>query len=150
MGKITPFLTFNDQAEEAVKLYTSILPSSKIVSTTPGPGGKPMSLTFTLDGQTYIALNGGPTFSFSQGFSLFVSCETQAEIDELWAKLSPGGKELRCGWLEDKFGVCWQIIPSILGSLLGDPDRAKAGRAMQAMLGMVKLDIEGLKKAHAG
>lgn len=150
MGKITTFLTFDDQAEEAVKLYTSIFPNSKILSTTPGPGGKPMSLTFTLDGQTYMALNGGPSFSFSQGISLFVSCETQAEIDALWATLSPGGKELRCGWLHDRFGVVWQIIPSILGSLLGDPDREKAGRAMKAMLGMVKLDIDALKRAHAG
>jgi predicted 3-demethylubiquinone-9 3-methyltransferase (glyoxalase superfamily) len=153
MQKITPFLTFNDQAEEAVKLYTSIFKNAKILNISrygeggPGPKGSVMSATFQLEGQEFIALNGGPTFTFSQGISLFVNCETQAEVDELWDKLSEGGEQLRCGWLTDRFGVSWQIVPSILGRLLNHEDPAKAARAMQAMLQMTKLDIARLKQA---
>jgi predicted 3-demethylubiquinone-9 3-methyltransferase (glyoxalase superfamily) len=156
MQKITTFLTFNNQAEEAVNFYTSIFKNSKITSTsrypqgTPGLAGTLMTASFQLEGQEYVALNGGPTFSFSQGFSLMVSCETQAEIDELWSKLTAGGKEVACGWLTDKFGVSWQIVPSILGKLMGDKDPARAGRVGQALMGMVKLDIAALKRAHEG
>ena len=133
-----------------------ILPSSKIVSAAyygdagPGPKGSLMTATISLDGQELMLLNGGPSFTFTQGFSLFVSCETQAEVDEYWSKLTAGGKEIQCGWLVDKFGVSWQIIPKILGDLIGDKDRAKAGRAMQAMMQMKKLDIAALKQAHSG
>src|SRR5262245_25627919 len=150
MPEITTFLTFNDQAEEAVSHYLSVLENGAILSTMPGPGGKVTSLTFELFGKKHIALNGGPTFSFSQGMSLFVSCDTQAEIDRYWSKLTEGGKEVQCGWLVDKFGVSWQIVPNVLFDLLNDKDPAKAGRAMQAMLSMKKLDIAALKKAHAG
>jgi predicted 3-demethylubiquinone-9 3-methyltransferase (glyoxalase superfamily) len=150
MPKITTFLTFDNQAEEAVKLYTGIFKNSKIVSSTPGPNGTVMSLVFELEGQPFYALNGGPSFTFSQGISLFVSCETQPEIDELWEKLSAGGSEQRCGWLKDKFGLSWQIVPPALGKMLGDKDRAKAGRVVEAMLGMVKLDIAGLERAYNG
>jgi predicted 3-demethylubiquinone-9 3-methyltransferase (glyoxalase superfamily) len=156
MQKITTFLTFNDQAEEAVKLYTSVFKNSKIVSTNrhgdggPGPKGVLMSATFELDGQRFIALNGGPSFKFAQGISLFVNCETQAEIDELWEKLSAGGGQGQCGWLTDRFGVTWQIVPSVLGTLLGDKDPAKAKNVMNAMLQMKKLDIGGLQQAYAG
>jgi predicted 3-demethylubiquinone-9 3-methyltransferase (glyoxalase superfamily) len=156
MQKITTFLTFNDQAEEAVTFYTSIFKNSKIVSTSrygeagPGPKGSLMTATFQLEGQEFIALNGGPSFTFAQGISLFVSCETQAEVDELWEKLSAGGGKLRCGWLEDRFGVSWQIVPTVLGKLLNDQDPAKAKRVLQAMLGMTKLDVAALKRAHEG
>ena len=155
MQKITTFLTFNDQAEAAVNFYTSTFKNSKITSTSRYPEGIPgagslMTASFELDGQEFIALNGGPTFSFSQGFSLMVSCETQAEIDELWSKLTAGGKEVACGWLTDKFGVSWQIVPSILGKLMGDKDPAKAGRVGQALMKMTKLDIAALKRAHEG
>jgi predicted 3-demethylubiquinone-9 3-methyltransferase (glyoxalase superfamily) len=157
MQKITTFLTFNDQAEAAVNLYTSMFKNSKITSTsrypagTPMPEGALMTAAFQLDGQEFVALNGGPTFSFSQGISLMVSCETQAEIDELWSKLTAaGGQEGPCGWLTDRFGVSWQIVPSILGKLMGDKDPVKAGRVGQALMGMVKLDIAALKRAHEG
>jgi len=116
----------------------------------PGPNGTVMSLTFELLGQTFIALNGGPTFTFTQGFSLFVSCETQAEIDRYWAKLTEGGKEVQCGWLVDKFGVSWQIVPKNLGSLVFGKDPEKSGRALQAMLAMKKLDIAALQRAYDG
>ena len=151
MQKITTFLTFKDQAEEAMKLYTSIFKNSRIVSTMPGPDGKVMTGEFELDGQRFMALNGGPSFKFEQGISLFVSCDTQQEIDDYSAKLiAGGGSQGPCGWLTDEFGVSWQIIPRILGELLGDKDRAKADRAMKAMLGMKKLDIAGLERAHEG
>lgn len=151
MQKITTFLTYDNQAEEAAKLYTSIFPGSRIVSTSPGPGGTVMSVTFELFGQTFMALNGGPTFKFAQGISLFVSCDTQEEIDAYWSKLCEGGgKPVQCGWLTDKFGVSWQIIPKILGELFGAKDREKAGRAVQAMMGMQKLDIAALKRAFEG
>ena len=154
MQKITTFLTFNDQAEEAVTLYTSVFNNSRIVSTNrygdagPGPKGALMSATFELEGQRFMALNGGPTFKFAQGISLFVSCETQAEIDELWARLSAGGGQGRCGWLTDRFGVTWQIIPSALGKMLGDKDPAKARSVLNTMLQMEKLDIGALQRAY--
>jgi predicted 3-demethylubiquinone-9 3-methyltransferase (glyoxalase superfamily) len=152
--KITPFLWFNDQAEEAMNFYVSIFKNSKVGSVSrygdagPGPKGKVMSATFTLEGQEFMALNGGPMYTFTPAISLFVDCETQAEVDDLWEKLTAdGGKPGRCGWLEDKFGLSWQIIPSILGKLLGGPDRARAQRVMQAMLKMDKLDIAKLQNA---
>ncbi len=148
MQKITTFLTFNDQAEEAAKLYTSIFKNAEITWTTPGPDGRVMWASFTIDGQEFHALNGGPTFQFAEGTSLFVTCEGQDEVDDLWEKLTAnGGEPGRCGWLKDKFGVSWQIIPTALGRLLGDPDPARAGRVMQAMLQMSKIDIAGLENA---
>ena len=154
MQKITTFLTYNDQAEQAANLYISIFPNSKIMSVTrygasgPGPKGSVMSLTFQLAGQEFFALNGGASFKFAEGISLFVNCETQAEIDDLWEKLSRGGKPGPCGWLTDKFGVSWQIVPSVLGKYLSDKDAAKSTRVMQAMLQMTKLDISKLKRAY--
>ena len=153
MHKITPCLWFDHQAEEAMHFYVSIFKNSRAGQVTrfgdagPGPKGSVMSVSFVLDGQDFIALNGGPLFKFTEAISLFVHCETQQEVDELWAKLTAGGEESRCGWLKDKYGLSWQIIPSILGKLLGDADRAKAGRVMQAMLQMDKIDIAKLKKA---
>src|SRR5687767_8289086 len=154
MQKITTFLTFNDQAEEAVELYTSIFENSRIASTTrygdagPGPKGSLMTATFELAGQEFVALNGGPSFTFAQGISLSVNCETQEEIDEFWEKLSAGGEKGPCGWLTDRFGVSWQINPRILGEMLGDPDPEKANRVMTAMLQMSKIEIEGLREAY--
>ena len=154
MQKITTFLTYNDQAEEAVNLYTSVFKNSKIINTSrygeggPGPKGTLMSATFQLEGQQFMALNGGPTFTFAVGISLFVSCETQAEIDELWDKLSAGGEPGRCGWLKDKFGVSWQIIPATLGKML--TDKNSGGRVLQAMLQMNKLDLGKLQQAYQG
>lgn len=153
MQKITPFITFNDQAEEAVNLYVSIFRNSKIVSMNrfgeggPGPAGSVMSANFLLEGQEFVALNGGPHFAFADGISLYVNCETQAEVDELWEKLSAGGEKGQCGWLKDKYGVSWQIIPTALGQLLGNKDPDKARKAMQAMLRMTKIDIAALKQA---
>ena len=147
MQKITTFLTFNDQAEQAASFYTSLFKDSKIEDIMRA-GDAVMGVSFQLAGQHYNALNGGPSFTFTEGISLFVNCETQAEVDELWEKLtSDGGEESRCGWLKDKFGVSWQIIPSVLGEMLGDKDPKKAGRVMQAMLKMNKIDIKGLKDA---
>lgn len=155
MQKITTFLTFNDQAEQAVNLYTSIFPNSKIVTVTrygasgPGPKGSVMSIAFQLAGQDFFALNGGASFKFAQGISMFVNCETQAEIDELWEKLTrEGGAPGPCGWLTDKFGVSWQIVPPVLGKYLSDKDAGKSTRVMQAMLQMTKLDISKLKRAY--
>jgi len=154
MPKITTFLTFDSQAEEAVNLYVSIFKNSNIVSVSrygeggPGPKGSLMSATFVLEGQEFMALNGGPHFTFTDGVSLFVSCETQQEVDELWEKLSEGGEKGPCGWLKDKFGVSWQIIPTALGQLLGDKDPRKAHNVMQAMLQMSKIDIAGLRRAY--
>jgi predicted 3-demethylubiquinone-9 3-methyltransferase (glyoxalase superfamily) len=154
MQKITPFLWFDDQAEEAMHFYTSIFKNSKVGTVSrypegaPGPAGKVMSATFQLEGQEFMALNGGPLFKFTEAISLFVNCETQEEVDALWAKLSAGGKESQCGWLKDKFGLSWQIIPTALGKMLGDPDRERAKRVMQAMLKMKKIDIAGLKRAY--
>jgi predicted 3-demethylubiquinone-9 3-methyltransferase (glyoxalase superfamily) len=148
MQKITPFLWFNDNAEEAAKYYVSIFKNAKITSTMPGPNGTVMGLSFTLDGQEFQALNGGPQFKFTEAISLFVRAETQPEIDELWDKLSAGGEKSRCGWLKDKFGLSWQIIPPVLGELLGDKDRVKAQRVMMAMLKMNKIVIQELKDAY--
>jgi predicted 3-demethylubiquinone-9 3-methyltransferase (glyoxalase superfamily) len=154
MQKITTFLTFDDQAEEAINFYTSIFPSSRIVSATyygdagPGAPGTLMSATFELEGQQFMALNGGPSFSFAQGISLFVDCETQAEVDELWEKLSEGGEQGPCGWLTDKFGVSWQVIPRALGELLNDEDPKRARAVMNAMLKMSKIEIAGLREAY--
>jgi predicted 3-demethylubiquinone-9 3-methyltransferase (glyoxalase superfamily) len=156
MPKITTFLTFDHQAEDAANFYTSVFKNSKIVSTArygdagPGPKGSLMTATISLDGQELMLLNGGPTFKFSQATSLFVTCETQAEVDDYWSKLTAGGKEVQCGWLVDKFGVSWQIIPSVLMKLMSDKDAKKAGRVMQAMMKMVKIDIKGLQEAAAG
>lgn len=151
MPKITTFLTYNDQAEDAAKLYTSVFKNSRITDVSPGPDGKVMSVSLELDGQEFYALNGGPSFTFAEGISLFVSCETQAEIDDYTAKLIAGGGEQGpCGWVKDRFGVSWQIIPRVLPELIGDEDPAKAQRALQAMLGMKKLDIAELQRAHAG
>jgi len=155
MQKISPFLWFDTQAEEAAKFYTSIFRNSRIVSVSrygdagPGPKGTAMSVTFELEGQRFLALNAGPRFQFSPAISFFVNCETQQEVDELWAKLSAGGKEEMCGWLTDRYGLSWQIIPVVLGELLSDPDRKKADRVMKAMLQMVKIDIAGLRRAYA-
>ncbi len=154
MQKITTFLTFNDQAEEAVNFYTSIFENSRIVSTTrygeagPGPEGSVMSATFELAGQEIMALNGGPSFTFAQGISLFVDCETQEEVDDYWEKLSEGGEKGPCGWLTDKFGVSWQVIPRALGEMLNDEDPEKAKRVMNAMLQMSKIEIQDLRNAY--
>ena len=149
MQKITPFLWFDNQAEEAMIFYTSIFKNSKPgrVSRN-GDAGKVMSVTFQLEGQEFMALNGGPHFSFTPAISLFVDCKTQGEVDELWEKLSAGGKKERCGWLKDKYGLSWQIIPSALGEMMQDKDPAKSKRVMQAMLQMEKIDIAGLRKAY--
>ncbi|QDK80284.1 VOC family protein [Spirosoma sp. KCTC 42546] len=150
MQKITTFLTFNNQAEEAANLYTSIFKNSTIGRVSrygegaPLPAGTVMSVTFQLDGQEFFALNGGPHFTFAQGISLFVNCETQEEVDYFWEKLTEGGEPGPCGWLKDKFGVSWQIVPSALGRLLGDKDPKKAKRAMEAMMKMSKIDIKAL------
>jgi len=153
---ITTFLTYDTQAEEAAKLYTSLF-DGKITDTSrypaggPKPEGSVLSVTFELLGQTYIALNGGSSFTFGPGFSLMVQVETQAEIDRLWTKLlENGGKPVQCGWLVDKFGVSWQIIPKQLGGMLSHKDRAKSGRAMQAMMGMQKLELAQLQAAFDG
>jgi predicted 3-demethylubiquinone-9 3-methyltransferase (glyoxalase superfamily) len=152
--RITPFLWFNDNAEEAVTLYTSIFKNSRIESIQrygeagPGPKGQVMALTFQLEGQRFMALNGGPHYSFTPAISLFVDCNTQEEVDALWNKLSEGGQKNRCGWLQDKYGLSWQIIPKALGKLMSDPDASKSNRVMQAMLKMEKIEIEGLQKAY--
>jgi len=150
MQKITSFLTFVDQAEAAINFYVSIFKNSKIVSVTRyGAEGALLTGSFELEGQPFIALNGGPSFTFSNGISLFVNCETQAEVDELWEKLSAGGEQQPCGWLKDKFGISWQIIPTALGELMNDPDPQKAQSVMQAMLQMSKIEIKKLQEAHA-
>src|SRR5438105_1082202 len=154
MQKITTFLWFNDQAEEAMKFYVSVFKNAKILSVdrmpegTPGPQGKVMSGSFQIEGQEFMVLNGGPQFPFTEAISLFVNCETQAEVDELWDKLSAGGSKDRCGWLKDKYGLSWQVIPTALGRMLRDKDPQKAGRVMQAMLQMSKIDIAALKRAY--
>jgi predicted 3-demethylubiquinone-9 3-methyltransferase (glyoxalase superfamily) len=153
MQKITPFLWFDGRAEEAMNFYTSIFKNSKVGRVSrygeggPGPKGAVMSASFQLEGQEFMALNGGPMYTFSPAISFFVSCQTQAEVDDLWEKLSAGGEKSRCGWLKDKFGVSWQIIPSVLGELLGDKDPAKSRHVLEAMLKMTKLDIEALRQA---
>lgn len=151
MKKITPFLWFDTEAEEAMNLYVSIFKNSKVLGVTPGPNGRAMSVNFELEGQEFIGLNAGPEFKFNESISFLVNCNSQEEVDELWEKLTAdGGEESRCGWLKDKYGLSWQIIPTALGEMLGDPDRQKAGRAMQAMLQMNKIDIQGLKQAYDG
>jgi len=156
MPKITTFLTYDDQAEDAAKLYVSVFKNSRIGKVTrygeggPGPKGSVMTVTFELDGQEFVALNGGPHFKFTDGISLSVDCKTQEEIDSYWEKLSDGGEEGPCGWLKDKFGLSWQINPTILGEMLGDSDPKKSKRAMEAMLKMKKISIEGLKRAYEG
>lgn len=148
--KITPFLWYNGQVEDAVALYMSVFSKSTIISKSPGPGGSLMGATIEIEGQRLIIFNGGPAYPLTPTVSLYVSCETQEEVDRLWAQLSEGGSESRCGWLVDRFGLSWQIIPSILPALLQDPDRAKAQKAMTAMLGMAKIDIAALQAAASG
>ena len=153
MQKITPFLWFNGQAEEAANFYASIFKKSKIGAVRrygeagPGPKGSAMSVEFQLEGEDFIALNGGPQFQFTPAVSFFVNCESQEEVDDLWARLSEGGKTQQCGWLTDKFGLSWQIIPTALGRLLADKDTQKSARVMRAMLQMTKLDIDALERA---
>jgi predicted 3-demethylubiquinone-9 3-methyltransferase (glyoxalase superfamily) len=159
MPQISTFLTFNSQAEEAAQFYTSVFPNSKITRTTrfpdlgpqsPFKGGSVMTVEFTLDGRTFTALNGGPQFTFTQGFSIAVLCDTQQQVDEYWDKfVAAGGTPVACGWITDHFGVSWQINPKLLIDLITDPDPSKAGKAMQAMMTMVKIDSEQLKRAMA-
>lgn len=156
MQKITPFLWFDSNAEEAMNFYVSVFKNSKVMSVSrygdagPGPKGSVMSATFQLEGQQFYALNGGPHFTFTPAISFFVNCETQEEVDELWEKLSAGGEKSQCGWLKDKFGVSWQVIPSILGRLLQEKDPEKSKRVMNAMLQMKKIDIARLQQAYHG
>jgi len=156
MQKITPFLWFNDKAEEAIKFYTSIFKKSKIGKITrygeegPGPKGTVMTAAFKLEGQDFVALNGGPVFTFSPAISFVVNCETQKEVDYFWEKLSKGGEIQQCGWLKDKYGVSWQIVPTVLVKMLQDKDAEKSRRVMKAMLQMIKIDIKGLKQAYQG
>lgn len=153
MQKITPFLWFDGNAEEAINFYTSIFKNSKLGSITryteagPGPKGTVMVATFQLNGQEFIALNGGPQFKFTEAISFVVNCETQQEVDEFWEKLSEGGEKNRCGWLKDKYGLSWQVVPTVLPELMQNKDPEKSKRVMQAMMQMDKIDIEGLKKA---
>jgi predicted 3-demethylubiquinone-9 3-methyltransferase (glyoxalase superfamily) len=160
MQKITPFLWFDHQAEEAVKFYTSIFKNSRIgkiarydeagAKVSGRPAGSAMTVEFQLEGQKFVALNGGPIFKFTEAVSFVVNCKTQAEVDKYWKKLSAGGKEVQCGWLKDKYGLSWQIVPTVLGELLSSKDAVKSHRVMEAMLKMVKLDIKKLKQAYAG
>ena len=156
MPKITPFLWFNDKAEEAANLYVSIFPNSKMLSVSrygdagPGPKGSVMTVAFELDGEPFTALNGGPNFTFTPAVSFVVHCDRQQEIDDYWAKLTAGGKPVQCGWLEDKYGLSWQIVPKVLMRLLQDTDPAKSQRVMKAMMQMVKIDIAQLEAAAAG
>ena len=150
MLSITPFLWFDTQAEQAMRFYASIFPRAREIAVHRA-GDAVISVTFELEGQRFMALNAGPRYQFTEAISFFVSCETQQEIDELWTKLlAHGGSPSGCGWLKDQFGLSWQIVPSVLGRLLGDPDREKSGRAMQAMLAMQKLDIAALQRAFDG
>ena len=155
MQKITPFLWFDGNAEEAMRFYMSIFKNSKVGAVTrygdagPGPKGTVMVVTFQLDGQEFIALNGGPQFTFSPAISFVVNCETQEEVDAFWEKLSEGGEKLQCGWLRDKYGLSWQIVPTVLGEMMQDKDAEKSQRVMKAMLQMTKLDIKRLKQAYA-
>ena len=149
MKKITPFLWFNDQAEEAMYFYVSIFKNSKVLGVSrSGADGPVFTVNFELDGQEFSALNGGPHFLFTEAISLFVNCETQDEVDDLWEKLSAGGEKSRCGWLKDKYGISWQIVPTALGRLMGDEDAVKAKRVLDAMLQMDKIDIKKLQQAY--
>jgi predicted 3-demethylubiquinone-9 3-methyltransferase (glyoxalase superfamily) len=156
MKSITPFLWFDTQAEDASNFYVSIFPNSRIVRVArygeagPGPKGSVMTVEFELDGQVFTALNGGPIFRFTEAVSFSVSCETQAEVDEYWSRLSEGGEPSQCGWLKDKYGLSWQVNPVVLGEMLNDPDPAKSKRVMEAMLQMTKIDIAALVKAYGG
>lgn len=156
MQKITPCLWFDDQAEEAVRFYTSTFKNSTIDKVThygeggPRPKGSVLTVSFHIDGQEFLALNGGPIFKFTEAISWIVNCETQEEVDRMWEKLSEGGEKGRCGWLKDKYGMSWQVVPTLLVQLMGDPDPARSARVFQAMLRMNKLDIQELKKAYEG
>jgi predicted 3-demethylubiquinone-9 3-methyltransferase (glyoxalase superfamily) len=151
MKKITPFLWFDTQAEEAMNFYVSIFKNSKVLSVAPGPNGTASSVSFELEGQEFMAFNAGPHFKFNEAISMFVNCQTQDEVNELWTKLTAeGGEESQCGWLKDKYGLSWQVIPSALGELLGDKDPVKAKRVMDAMLQMSKIDIKALQLAYEG
>lgn len=156
MQNITPFLWFDGKLEEAINFYTSIFKNSIIKNVSrygdgaPVPGGSIMTATFQLDGVEFMGINGGPLFSFTPAISFFIKCETQDQVDDLWDKLSAGGESQRCGWVKDKYGISWQIVPNILGKLLSDPDKVKAKRAMDAMLKMDKLVISTLIAAHEG
>jgi predicted 3-demethylubiquinone-9 3-methyltransferase (glyoxalase superfamily) len=154
--KITPFLWFDDNAEEAARFYASVFKNSRIGEIRrygeagPGPAGSVMTVSFELEGQEFIALNGGPHFTFTEAVSFFVKCETQDEVDALWTRLTDGGQESQCGWLKDKYGLSWQIIPNALMEMLGDKDPEKAGRVMAAMLKMRKIDVKALEAAYRG
>jgi predicted 3-demethylubiquinone-9 3-methyltransferase (glyoxalase superfamily) len=156
MQKLTACLWFEDKAEEAARFYTSIFKNSKIgkisryAEGAPRPAGSVLTVSFRLDGQEFLALNGGPEFKFSEAVSFVVNCETQKEVDRMWDKLSEDGEQVQCGWLKDKFGLSWQVVPTILGKLITDRDPAKSSRVIQAIMQMKKLDIAGLKKAYAG
>ncbi|MBV8145990.1 MAG: VOC family protein [Gammaproteobacteria bacterium] len=156
MQKITPFLWFDHEAEEAAKFYVSVFANSRILKTVrysgagPGPAGSVLTVAFELNGVQFTALNGGPQHQFSEAISFVVNCHSQAEVDTVWEKLSAGGRTDRCGWLKDRFGLSWQVVPTVLPALLGDPDPVRAQRTMQAMLKMDKLDIAALERAHAG
>jgi predicted 3-demethylubiquinone-9 3-methyltransferase (glyoxalase superfamily) len=155
MQKITPFLWFDTEGEDAARFYTSVFPNSKIGeiarygSAGPRPEGTVMTVSFELDGQRFVALNGGPEFTFSEAVSFLVNCDTQDEVDSYWSALSEGGEEGPCGWLKDKFGLSWQIVPNRLPELLADPDRARAQRVMEAMLKMKKIEVDELERAAA-
>jgi predicted 3-demethylubiquinone-9 3-methyltransferase (glyoxalase superfamily) len=155
LQKITPFLWFDKNAEEAVNFYVSIFKNSKIERVTrygdagPGPKGTAMTVDFQLEGQTFVALNGGPEYKFTPAISFFVNCETQQEVDDLWEKLTAGGEEVACGWLKDRYGVSWQIVPTVLGALMQDQDPEKAQRVTEALFKMKKIDIKTLQEAHA-
>jgi predicted 3-demethylubiquinone-9 3-methyltransferase (glyoxalase superfamily) len=154
LQKITPFLWFDDQAEEATRFYTSLFPNSRIETVTyygeagPGPKGSVMTVAFELDGQKFAALNGGPAFKFTEAVSFVVNCETQQEVDEMWEKLSAGGQVIDCGWLKDKYGLAWQIVPTVLFEMIADPDAERKERVMRAMFQMKKLDIAALEAAY--
>jgi predicted 3-demethylubiquinone-9 3-methyltransferase (glyoxalase superfamily) len=154
MQKITPFLWFDDKAEEAMNFYVSIFKNSKVLGVTrygeagPGPKGSIMTASFELNGQEFVALNGGPRFKFTEAISFVVNCETQQEVDEFWEKLSEGGQKVQCGWLKDKYGLSWQVVPTLLEKLLQDKDPAKSQRVMKAMLQMIKIDMQALQRAY--
>jgi predicted 3-demethylubiquinone-9 3-methyltransferase (glyoxalase superfamily) len=156
MPKVSPFLWYDTQAEEAATFYVSVFPNSRIVKVVrygdagPGPKGSVMTVQFELDGQEIIALNGGPVFRLTEAFSLSIDCRTQDEVDYYWAKLTVGGKPSQCGWLEDKYGLSWQVNPAALGEMLGDPDPKKSKAVMDAMLKMTKIDIPTLERAYRG
>ena len=151
MKKITPFLWFDTQAEEAMNFYVSLFKNSKVNNVSRGPDGRAFTVSFELDGQEFIGLNAGPQFKFNEAVSMFVNCEDQAEVDYFWNALTAnGGEESMCGWLKDRFGLSWQIVPTRLGQLMGDPDQVKAGRVMEAMLKMRKIVVADLQMAYDG